>query len=70
MKALARPGVARVPGGRATPADRKIENDDEWDPVLISLGFVLCRPCNEWHRPPECWIDETGTPALDLILNE
>lgn len=68
MKAQARPGVAREPGGRATPDDRKIENDDvdEWDQLLLSLGRIHCRPCAEWHRPPECWITEEGTPALEV----
>lgn len=43
MKALARQGVARVPGGRATPSDRKIENDAliTYDQAEKLLGFAI-----------------------------
>lgn len=39
---------------------------DPWDQACLDLGYAWCRPCQEWHRPPECWIDQDGTPALDL----
>lgn len=69
MKGKARPGAACWPGGStAAPEYRKIENDpwNEWDQALIEAGYIPCRPCNEWHRPPECWITEEGIPALEV----
>lgn len=39
---------------------------DAWDRAFIEAGYAYCRPCAEWHRPPECWIDQRGVPALDL----
>lgn len=33
---------------------------DEWDQAYIDLGYVHCRPHGEWHRPPECAIDQEG----------
>lgn len=67
MKERARPGAVCLPGGWQTaPGDRKIENVDDWDQTLRELGYVDCRPCDEWHRPPECWITEEGTPALEV----
>jgi hypothetical protein len=33
---------------------------DEWDQVLLDVGYINCRPCDEWHRPPECAIDDQG----------
>ena len=38
---------------------------DEWDKVQMAAGYTWCRPCAEWHRPPECWIDEQGVSELD-----
>ena len=44
MKALARLGVARVPGGRATPSDR-IHSALDWPslflPALVLIGEML-----------------------------
>jgi hypothetical protein len=44
-------------------------DDDEWAPALRAVGYEWCRPCQEWHRGPECWIDENGTPALDQPIS-
>ncbi len=41
------------------------DHDDDWDQAHRDLGYTHCRPCREWHRPPECAIDENGTPDLD-----
>lgn len=46
-------------------------DDDEWSGTFRALGYEWCRPCAEWHRPPECWIDSGGRSRLDLmIMNE
>jgi hypothetical protein len=37
---------------------------DEWAQTYRDCGYDYCRPCREWHRPPECAIDEQGR-ALD-----
>ncbi len=39
--------------------------ESDWDQVHRDLGYEWCRPCAEWHRPPECAIDEDGVPELD-----
>lgn len=39
--------------------------DDEWHQVYVELGYTWCRPCGEYHRPPECAIDQQGVPELD-----
>jgi hypothetical protein len=36
------------------------ERMDEWDQLLIDSGYIYCRPHAEWHRPPECAIDQEG----------
>jgi hypothetical protein len=33
---------------------------DPWDQLLVDLGYVLCRVCEEAHRPPECDVDGAG----------
>ena len=33
---------------------------DEWDQTFLDCGYSWCRPCEEWHRPPECSVDEQG----------
>lgn len=33
---------------------------DEWDQTFMDAGYSWCRPCGEWHRPPECAVDERG----------
>lgn len=43
---------------------------DEWAQTFRDCGYEWCRPCREWHRPPECWIDEQGRPRLDLLQEE
>lgn len=37
---------------------------DEWDETLIEAGYIYCRPHEEWHRPPECAIDQQGEPLM------
>ena len=32
----------------------------DWDQTYIDAGYAWCRPHGEWHRPPECPIDESG----------
>lgn len=32
----------------------------DWDQTYHDVGYEWCRPCREWHRPPECDIDEDG----------
>lgn len=36
---------------------------DEWDQAHRDIGREWCRPCREWHRPPECTIDQDGSPT-------
>ena len=43
MKALARRGVVRVPGGWTTPSDRKIENKAEIAARLARRTVLLAR---------------------------
>jgi hypothetical protein len=28
------------------------------------MGYPLCRPCDEHHRPPECAVDEHGQSLM------
>ena len=35
---------------------------DEWHQTYLDAGYDFCRPCRQYHRPPECPVDETGTP--------
>ena len=37
---------------------------DDWHQTYVELGYLYCRPCREYHRPPECAINEYGQ-ALD-----
>ena len=37
---------------------------DSWDAAYITMGYVWCRPHEEWHRPPECAINEQGQPLM------
>lgn len=49
-----------------TPADpRPQPADDYWHRAYLDAGYDWCRPCGEYHRPPECAIDERGVPELD-----
>jgi hypothetical protein len=36
--------------------------DDPWNEAYRDAGYEWCRSCKEWHRPPECSIDEQGRP--------
>lgn len=38
------------------------DEDDEWDATMVELGYVRCRPCQDWHRAGygECPINEQG----------
>lgn len=38
-----------------------------WCRAYTDSGRRWCRPCREWHRGPECVIDEEGEPDLDKI---
>lgn len=42
--------------------DYRAEHDppDEWDLTYWDCGYSWCRPCTEWHRLPECPVDEEG----------
>jgi hypothetical protein len=42
--------------------DDRSEGSD-WDQTYRDLGYEWCRPCQEWHRPPECPINEAGEPV-------
>lgn len=42
---------------------------DPWEQAYRDLGYAWCRPCAEWHRPPECWITDRGVSALDVALD-
>lgn len=42
--------------------------DDEWYQAMVDVGYAWCRPCREYHRPPECCIDQDGN-ALDWESN-
>jgi hypothetical protein len=35
----------------------------DWSQSYRDLGYDWCRPCQEWHRPPECAIDQDGEPV-------
>lgn len=39
------------------------EPQDEWTSVYADLGYVWCRPHEEYHRPPECAIRADGSTA-------
>ena len=51
--------------------DQQVSDDDaaelaaETDRWFEACGYYFCRPCGEYHRPPECAIDEDGVPELD-----
>lgn len=36
---------------------------DPWHQTHIEAGYILCRAHGEYHRPPECPIDEQGQPV-------
>lgn len=36
--------------------------DDEWHQTYLDAGYVWCPAHGEYHRPPDCPIDETGQP--------
>ena len=36
--------------------------DDEWHQAHVDAGYDYCRSCKEYHRPPECAINEQGVP--------
>jgi hypothetical protein len=36
--------------------------DDEWADAFWDAGYDYCRAHKDWHRPPECEIDENGNP--------
>jgi hypothetical protein len=36
------------------------ERDEEWAQTYRDLGYAFCRPHQEWHRPPECAINQNG----------
>lgn len=38
---------------------------DEWHQAYLDSGYDWCRPCREYHRPPECAIDQDGVPELE-----
>ena len=40
------------------------DRENDWAQTYRDCGYEWCRPCAEWHRPPECAIDEQGR-ALD-----
>lgn len=42
---------------------RIMPGDDEWGPTMNDLGYTWCRPCVDYHRPPECAIREDGATA-------
>lgn len=44
--------------------------EEEWAQTYRDCGYDWCRPCREWHRPPECWITPDGVPAYDVMLGE
>lgn len=44
-------------GYRFTPLPA---GEEEWAGTYRDIGYDWCRPCGEWHRPPECPIDEQG----------
>lgn len=37
--------------------------EKEWDETYRDGGYEYCRPCDDYHRPPECAITETGAPV-------
>lgn len=37
--------------------------DDEGGQTMVDLGYTWCRPCREYHRPPECAILQDGSTA-------
>jgi hypothetical protein len=47
-------------GYRFTPLPA---SEEEGANTYRDAGYDWCRPCGEWHRPPECPINERGEPA-------
>jgi hypothetical protein len=36
---------------------------DDRDQAYLDAGYIRCRAHGEWHRPPECAINEDGSVA-------
>lgn len=36
----------------------------EADCLFLAVGYPLCRPCDEHHRPPECAINPEGRALM------
>jgi hypothetical protein len=54
---------ARIGGISLTdPQKAPVTEGSDWDQTYLDAGYEWCRPCREWHRPPECPIDEQGRP--------
>jgi len=43
---------------------------DDWHDTMVELGYNFCRPCDEYHRGDECWIDENGVSRYDQPIEE
>ena len=43
--------------------DAHVGPHDDRDQAYLDAGYIRCRPHGEWHRPPECAINEDGSVA-------
>jgi hypothetical protein len=67
QRPLSRGSGFESPAARVPTDDRTDEEfTRDWDRVLLDAGYIWCRPCADWHRPPECWITEDGTGRYDV----
>jgi hypothetical protein len=39
------------------------QDPDRWAEAYWDTGYTYCPADKEWHRPPECAIDEAGQPS-------
>jgi hypothetical protein len=42
----------------------------EWANAYQDIGYEYCRTCTDWHRPPECPVDDSGKPLHPWIRYE
>jgi hypothetical protein len=53
---------------RPQPEEMRQQPGDDWSQTYNDLGYSWCRPCEEYHRLPECVVD-VQNPAELLPLD-